>query len=263
MITCETSKEIRVVYSAPVTRCVRRLRVFPPPQRGSQRVFDLKWQCTPEPSAARELSDEFGNRVLELRHDNIAREFRFQMTLTTARASCVVPGSTALPDTGLGAFLLPSALCDLGYEIGGAALSLREASPHQLLPRLCAWTHRALRYDPDSTGIYTTASQALARGAGVCQDYAHLMIALCRVLNIPARYVSGFNPAEGMMHAWVEALCGEEWHAWDPTHNRPTRPDCVFVACGRDFRDVSPITGSYHGRSRAYLQVFCRTRVAS
>ncbi|MDQ3815486.1 MAG: transglutaminase family protein, partial [Armatimonadota bacterium] len=220
--------------------------------------------------------DEFGNRVLELRHARIEREFHFQMTLTTVRDSSAMPREDALPATGLGAFLLSSALCDLDDEICRAAHHLRDDNhhltilrqaqdrlppPHHLLPRICEWTHHALRYELGPTSIDTTASQALARGVGVCQDYAHLMIAVCRALGIPARYISGFNPAEGLMHAWVEALCDGQWQGWDPTHNRLTRPDCVFVACGRDFRDVSPITGSYRGRSEAQLQVFCRTEV--
>ena len=264
MPICETIKEVRVLYPAPVTQCARRLRVFPPVQRGAQQVLDLQWHCDPEPDEAREATDDFGNRVLELRHAHITREFHFQMKLRassgTGSTPAAVPQSAGLPPIGIGAFLLPSALCDLNDEICRAATQFK---PQISMHDICAWTHGALIYTTNATHSGTRASQALALGKGVCQDYAHLMIALCRALRIPARYVSGYNPAEGLMHAWVEVLHEAQWHAWDPTHNRPTNSHCVFVACGRDFRDVSPLTGNYQGRRGARLEVWCRTRVVA
>ena len=273
MTTCETRKILRVVYPAPVTRCVRRLRVYPPGQRGSQRVLDLQWDCVPQPTAWREFEDDFGNRILELHHAHIEDEFRFGMTLFSARQSCDAARDEGLPETGVGAFLLPSALCHQSDAVQRAVRHLRsinqlaEGTTESVLERnatrFCAWTHRALKYTPGATDAATTVSQALARGAGVCQDYAHIMIALCRAMQIPARYVSGYNPAQGLMHAWVEVLCGDRWRAWDPTHDRATGDDCVFVACGRDFRDVPPTTGSYVGPGGAHLEARCGTKVIS
>jgi transglutaminase-like putative cysteine protease len=267
MTTCETKKIFRVAYPGPATGCTRRLRLFPWAQRGSQRILDLEWDCVPQATSWREFADDFGNRVLELHHDHIEHEFRFGMTLTTQRRSCDALHYEGLPKTGVGAFLLPSTLCDQSPEVERAVEYLRnmrqlsEGDAEGAATRLCAWTHRALKYTPGVTHTGTTVSQALAQGAGMCQDYAHLMIALCRAARLPARYISGYNPAEGLMHAWVEVLCDDRWLAWDPTHNRRTRADCVFVACGRDFRDVSPITGSYTGRGGARLQARCLTKV--
>jgi transglutaminase-like putative cysteine protease len=262
MAICETSKQVRVLYPSPVAQCVRSLRVFPPAQRGGQQIIELQWRCEPEPDTTREWQDDFGNRVLELRHARIQREFNFQMKLRTSLGTgstpTAVPESEGLPPVGIGAFLLPSALCNLNSEICRIA---KQFHSQPSLPNICDWTHQALQYTLGTTDSRTRASQALALGKGVCQDYAHLMIALCRALRIPARYVSGYNPAEGLMHAWVEVLHESEWHAWDPTHNRPTGSNCVFVACGRDFRDVSPLTGEYQGRRGARLEVLCQTQV--
>lgn len=268
MSTCQTTKTISVTYSAPVRDCVRRLRVFPPEQRGAQRIVSLSWECNPQPYNAREYQDDFGNRVLELRHARIEREFRFQMTLITTRDNSSLAADDGPSPTGRGAFLLPSALCDLSGVIRQQAKLLCNEHEQQkaegapaLLAAICAWTHDALRYTPGVTNPATTASQALMRGAGVCQDYAHLMIAVCRALSLPARYISGYNPAEGLMHAWVEVFAQGAWQAWDPTHNRLASPHCVFVACGRDYRDVEPLLGTYRGRGTARLKVYCRTKV--
>ncbi|HVF85400.1 MAG TPA: transglutaminase family protein [Abditibacteriaceae bacterium] len=270
-----TRRTIRVAYSSPVAHCVRQLRVVPTVQRGAQNVLSLDWKCWPQADEAREWNDDLGNRVLELKHHRIAREFHFEMTLRTKRDDMSTARDENLPPTGLGAFLLPSALCDSGAPIRDALRKTKadgllresEQTTEQLCHQLCRWTHQSIEYSVGATGLETTASQSLQRGKGVCQDYAHIMIALCRACGIPSRYVSGYNPAEGAMHAWVETLCGERgserWLAWDPTHNRATRVDCVFVACGRDFRDVSPIRGSFQGRARARMQTWCATTCAN
>lgn len=261
-VVTTTTKQVTIVYARPVLDSRRRLLVFPPAHRGSQCIDHLSWSCDPLPTAQRERLDEFGNRVLELYHARIARQLTFAMTLVARRSTLTAPREAGVPSTGLGAFLLPSALADGSdtiRELGQGTPANSHAA--DVAAALCRCAHAALTYRPGVTHIGTTASQALASGEGVCQDFAHLMIALCRAAGLPARYISGYNTAEGLMHAWVEVLCGEEWLAWDPTHNRRTGNNCVFVACGRDFRDVAPVQGSYVGRAAAKMAVRCRTRV--
>ena len=93
---------------------------------------------------------------------------------------------------------------------------------------------------------------ALHLGKGVCQDYAHIMLALLRLLGIPARYVSGHLLGEGVAHAWLEALFddplapgGVAVIAYDPTHHRRAGLNYITVAVGRDYRDVAPTSGSF------------------
>ena len=91
------------------------------------------------------------------------------------------------------------------------------------------------------------------------------MLALCRACGLPARYVSGFIPSEGYMHAWVEALVGDSrtgvlhWEAFDPTHNRRVDAQYLAVAVGRDYADVSPVTGSFYGPDPGRLTAWSAT----
>lgn len=87
---------------------------------------------------------------------------------------------------------------------------------------------------PQVTSLDTPASEIIKTHQGVCQDYAHLMIALCRLHDIPARYVCGFMEGEGETHAWVEVCDGNAWHGFDPTHNEEISCGYVKLAHGRD-----------------------------
>ena len=95
----------------------------------------------------------------------------------------------------------------------------------------------AMSYELDVTGVRTTAADAWALRRGVCQDMAHVMIAMCRSQGIPARYVSGHLLGEGASHAWVEVQAGDGTLAYDPTHARETDLRYVTVAVGRDYRE--------------------------
>jgi len=249
-----------VEYSAPVRDCARELRVFPPSQRGGQKVLALHWTCDPSPERCEETEDDFGNPILRLHHKNIAREFCFEMTLKTSHeGSTPVVRETGLPPNGIGAFLMPSALCNFTPEIETAARKLQGATPIEI----CDFVFRFLEYSPGTTNLQTSASQSLQFRRGVCQDFAHMMIAICRALKIPARYISGFLPGEGASHAWCDVLQNNEWLGLDPTHNREAHENYVFVASGRDFRDCVTVSGSFKGRATAKLTSSCTATPSS
>src|SRR4029453_13301675 len=111
--------------------------------------------------------------------------------------------------------------------------------------------HATLTYQHGATNVRTTAAEALAAGRGVCQDAAHIMVALCRAAQLPARYVSGHLLGQGGTHAWVEVIVPHHEAAmavpFDPSHNRRTDNGYVTVAVGRDYADVAPTSGSYVG----------------
>lgn len=110
--------------------------------------------------------------------------------------------------------------------------------------------HGHLQYDPDATHVHTHMSDVIKDRRGVCQDYAHLMIGMCRSLNIPARYVSGYLATEtaSATHAWMEAfITGIGWRGLDPTHNCQIGETYVKLGTGRDYGDVPPISGNYRG----------------
>jgi len=249
-------KKLRVAYSAPVHDCIRRLRVLP------LTTLYESWHAWPQPDEVQELCDEFGSRVLQLCHTKIESDFLFELTCIAEQQDSLTVSTPGLPATGIGAFLLPSALCDLSEVIRATATTFNRNSRHddQLAWQICQWTHQALRYDARASDVETTASHTLKHGAGVCQDYTHLMIALCRACALPARYVSGYLIGEGRMHAWVEVLIMNQWRAYDPTHNRTAGAECLPVASGRDFRDCNPHGGTFRGRAKARLESGCRVR---
>lgn len=97
--------------------------------------------------------------------------------------------------------------------------------------------HRLLSYQRGVTDCSTTAAQALSLGRGVCQDYAHVMIALCRLVGLMARYACGLIVGEGETHAWVEVYDGLVWYGYDPTYDRQIQWDYLKIAHGRDAAD--------------------------
>jgi transglutaminase-like putative cysteine protease len=125
----------------------------------------------------------------------------------------------------------------------------------------------SFEYDTDSTHVHTNASEALSERRGVCQDFAHVMLGMCRSIGIPARYVSGyfFNGKTGdeveASHAWVEVFLPHfGWKGFDPTHDRPSDSRYVKLAVGRDYKDIKPISGTMRGKGTERLEVDVRIR---
>ena len=109
--------------------------------------------------------------------------------------------------------------------------------------------YERMSYAPGTTSVATTAAQAFEIGRGVCQDYAHITLALLREAGIAARYVCGFLPGEGESHAWVEYFDSGMWFALDPTHDRRVDFGCIKVAHGRDSADCPVNRGLFTGRT--------------
>jgi transglutaminase-like putative cysteine protease len=133
---------------------------------------------------------------------------------------------------------------------------------------LNTWIYKNFAYSPGSTDIGTPLPTVLETHQGVCQDFAHLMLAVLRMQGIPARYVSGYiepydptKPGQEMTgaaasHAWVEVyLPGGYWYGLDPTNNQAACLRHVRVASGRDYNDVAPMRGAYKGAQDQRLQV--------
>lgn len=115
---------------------------------------------------------------------------------------------------------------------------------------LMRYTHRRLKYVPFSTNAQTHTRDVVKNPQGVCQDFAHFLIGLCRSYKIPARYVSGYLATEiaSATHAWMEVFIpGTGWRALDPTHDCQIGGTYVKIGHGRDYGDVAPISGNYHG----------------
>jgi transglutaminase-like putative cysteine protease len=149
-------------------------------------------------------------------------------------------------------------LDELGSELAA------KHPPAEAGRRAVAWVHEQLDYVRGVTHVSTTSAEARAGGEGVCQDFAHVALALLRAAGLPARYVSGYlypakeagldEPVRGETHAWVEFWAGD-WIAADPSNLSDVGDRHVIVARGRDYADVRPLTGIYSGPSPGALGV--------
>jgi transglutaminase-like putative cysteine protease len=158
-------------------------------------------------------------------------------------------------------FAQPTELLEaLAQELGVG----RRGNPLEALVELNQAIYQSFAYVPQSTAVDSPIDEALRTRQGVCQDFAHILIALVRRLQIPCRYVSGYlfhevkkdRSLEGASHAWVEALVPRlGWVAFDPTNNLVGGDRHIRVAIGRDYADVPPTRGVYKGETQSELSV--------
>ncbi|MGP0019303.1 MAG: transglutaminase family protein [Candidatus Sulfotelmatobacter sp.] len=165
--------------------------------------------------------------------------------------------------------LLPSHFAQSSASLERLAGELgceRRGNPLALLAELNEAIYKLFAYVPNSTKVDSPIQEALETRQGVCQDFAHIMIALVRRLQIPCRYVSGYmfhrdenehdRSLEGASHAWIEALVPRlGWVAFDPTNNLVGGDRHIRVAIGRDYADVPPTRGVYKGEAQSELSV--------
>jgi transglutaminase-like putative cysteine protease len=161
--------------------------------------------------------------------------------------------------------LAPTARVPITAELAETARALAEGlSPFDACQAATEWVRSRLRYQSGTTDASTSATEALRRGSGVCQDFVHLSLAILRAMGIPGRYTSGYlHPSpeadmgvtvQGQSHAWLEAWTGE-WNAVDPTNGGKVGERHVIVGRARDYADVSPLKGIYHGAPSTALGV--------
>jgi transglutaminase-like putative cysteine protease len=137
--------------------------------------------------------------------------------------------------------------------------------------------HERFQYLPGATQVHSSIADSLSISAGVCQDFAHLLLGAVRMRGFPARYVSGYLVPAGTAtpagkqeevtggqasHAWAEVLIGENWIGFDPTLGGPVGLRHVRLAYGRDYGDVAPVRGVYKGHAGQRLSVGVRVRPA-
>jgi transglutaminase-like putative cysteine protease len=257
--TIRVRQHYRYTYSSPVWDLKQRLIMVPRDQQRGQRLlgWDLEIRGTEGDHRVTWERDEFGNRVGRVIANRVPRAIDFEATFRVERTRD--PDTVREPapwrdDEGRLVYLHPTALTAADPRLLEAAQAIWRAShdARERVERAQSWASNAIAYQFGVTGYTTPAAMALHLGKGVCQDYAHILICVLRLLDIPARYVSGHLIGEGAPHAWVEALLPSgdglvEVIGYDPTHSRRTRLDYVTVAVGRDFADVSPTSGVYGG----------------
>jgi transglutaminase-like putative cysteine protease len=246
------------------------LRLTPVTGRG-QVLERFRLETDPVALTPTERIDPFGNKVLSLRIEKPHRKLSIAATSQVRVDRDLVNGDSspwervadeALADASLSAecpafALYPSRLVPLSDEAtayGGESF-VGERPIHDAATELTRRIRADFAYDPSATKVSTPASEAFRRRRGVCQDFAHIMIAALRGLGLPALYVSGYIrtlPPPGAeqrligadaSHAWVSLWCGRAlgWLDFDPTNAQTIRNDHIVVARGRDYSDASPV----------------------
>ncbi|MEY2860892.1 MAG: hypothetical protein RL392_1350 [Pseudomonadota bacterium] len=285
-ITHETHYRYR-----PAVETAQHVAYMQPSNHASQQLLEHTLVVNPQPAQLRSINDVYGNTrcffSLQTPHEvlsvishslvatqpsilvqstvgweKVRERFRYQAGATFDSACEFVFASPFVPRVvEFGAYARPSFMP--GSSLLNASIDLMQR------------IFDDFTYESQSTQINTPALEALAQRKGVCQDFAHIMIACLRTLGLPARYVSGYmltEPPPGEVklvgsdasHAWVSVYIpdlpeGARWVDFDPTNNHwgwhAPGPDYVTVAVGRDFGDVSPLRGVIHGGASHTLRV--------
>jgi transglutaminase-like putative cysteine protease len=264
------SHETRFDYDAPARASYNELRLTP---RTELRQTALETRVVTSPAAPQySYLDYWGTHVVAFNVD------RGHELLTITGSSLVDTQDSADPedctwdDVADASMTMADYLSHHLYTAPGSELldmgrHLRGGRPLETARRIMATTHESLRYARGVTSVHTSADDAYNDGAGVCQDFAHLALALSKSAGLPSRYVSGyFHPdadaaigeeISGESHAWVEVWTGR-WWGYDPTNDCSVGERHVAVGRGRDYGDVPPVKGIYAGNAENTMRVVVR-----
>ena len=237
--------ETIVTYGSPVYNHAVLLRCQPM-NAYYQAVEEEHLVFSPDFWTSR-TTDAFGNRVLFGGQRDPHNAFAF----VSAGIVSMEPYSVKVAQDFRPIYLLPTPLTRLPEEVTVARTGDITQDALDIVRRV----RDTLAYEPMATAVETTAAEAMALGKGVCQDFAHLMIALCRRAGIPARYVVGFIEGTGATHAWVEVFDGYSWVGMDPTNDRVIDYGYVKLAQGRDAADCPVSRGNYSGSETQQQEV--------
>ena len=263
-------------YDALVTESIMEVRLRPRDDE-QQRCQQFNLSITPK-TVVHEFIDSLGNHIhhfdVPAPHQSllVRAESVVEVWIPDPRPTTMPIDSwqtlEALRTTPLLDMLLPST-----FAIASSYLLAfmqqyaftRESDPLTTIDRIARTLYETITYTPQSTSVDSPIDVVLEQRKGVCQDIAHVMIAICRQLGIPARYVSGYlyhrrddndRSHADATHAWVEAWIPTiGWVGIDPTNNIWTGERHIRMAIGRDYADVPPTRGVYRGNASERLEV--------
>jgi transglutaminase-like putative cysteine protease len=248
-------------YSSPATYSIQYLRLWP---QASRRQKVVSWKLD-APAPLRPWVDAFGNDahvlVIDRPHEEIRVRARGEVVVQETPDALEEPGPHP-PQL----YLRPTRLTEATGPLGDFADQFRADArhdPRNTLESLMMSVRERVDYQSGITHSATAATEAFASRAGVCQDHAHIFVACCRRLSVPARYVSGYlgTEADGRMasHAWAEAFVeGEGWRSYDIANRIRPAGRHVRVAVGLDYLDAAPVRGFRRGGLGESLDVEVR-----
>ncbi len=242
------SYEMKLTFDTPIQKHRFTLKCMPR-TTARQEIADLQVAVFPE-EFLEEDEDSFGNRCIFGHAEGLHDCFSVKMT------GCA---RTGLHDREPAGELYRAGMyrCQTDYTRPGERLcafaeQFSFAPEDSNLTRAMTFMERlyaTFSYVQGVTDIYTTAEEALALGKGVCQDYAHILLSLCRMERIPCRYVVGLLMGEGASHAWVEVYEDGYWIALDPTNHLVVDDAHICISTGRDYRDCTINQGVFVGNT--------------
>lgn len=219
----------------------------------AHRVVDTKFDIAPH-AQSRLYVDHFGNscRRVNLAKGDVVLTFDAEVVAVDDPDPSDHLAEEMTPDqlsdeTML--FVLPSRYCESDQFADVAFAQFGNVTPGwSRVQAICDWVHDAVRFQYGSSSPSFSAMDVLVSRVGVCRDFAHLAIAFCRALNVPARYVFGYLPDIGVpttgpmdFSAWIEVHLGDQWHTFDPRNNQ-RRIGRTVIGRGRDAADVAMVT---------------------
>jgi transglutaminase-like putative cysteine protease len=266
----EITYESTYRYTAPVVGNYNRLRMRPADE-GTQRCEHFDVSVEPTPDRFNTYTDLFGNEVTELLAAAPTQRLRIQVDTVVATTDPLPPPDGDWTEVQgeayrrrAGAYRYhPYADLHEHEALADMVDKVRADTPGATVRNVTRLVHDTFRYESGVTNAKTTTPEFVALGAGVCQDFAQLALALLRSHDLGARYVSGYfftspdgedgKSAEVQTHAWIEALLPVKgdaeavWYAVDPTNAIIAGADHVKIAHGRTYTDVSPVEGTFSG----------------
>ena len=252
MKTVSFQYQTELVFSSPASDHRFILRILPKSD-GRQNIKNLSWRIDPQ-SAVWQTSDGFANDALSgfinASHDYF--RFGIQGTAEMTDAPYILFEKeilSLLPRV----LLYPTELTSVRGTLADFYKELEKSAPDGALQRVQYFSHAVhtrLRYERGITVNTTTAQEAFDGGVGVCQDYAHILLALLRYGGVPCRYVAGLASDYGETHAWVEAWIDDRYYGIDPTRDKLIDEGYIALSRGRDFEDCSVERGVFKGMCR-------------
>jgi len=242
--------QTELLFSSPASEHRFILRILPKSD-SRQSIKKFSWHIDPE-AVVWQTVDGFGNDVLSgfinAPHDH----FRFRIE-GAAEVSGEPYTGTAGPGEPENILLYPTELTHIGGTLADFYNDIERSAPRDLFERVQYFSHAVhtrLRYERGITVNTTTAQEAFDGGIGVCQDYAHILLALLRKNGVPCRYIAGLASDYGETHAWVEAWTADRYCGIDPTRDKLIDEGYIAVSRGRDFADCSIERGLFKGTCR-------------
>ena len=260
-VSYQLRQTFRYEYPKPIRDLNHRLVVIPPERFGDQRRLRHQLSVDRDGVRVEDRKDRFGNMIVDVFAPRVPEEIEFVAEVSVERHAAE-PNRLADGWLTEGYLLAASPLTAADERIRRSAQELADSSEWglPLADSINDWVYQSMTYQHGVTGVRTTAAQALEIGSGVCQDYAHVMLAVCRACGLPSRYVSGHLLGQGGTHAWVEVVLptkdgtGEAIAStFDPTHASRGGLGYVTIAVGGDYSDVAPTSGTYKSSARGRL----------